>query len=67
MRTIPAPGRQWGCVDYRGQPGPAHGPGRRLAMLSYSTEASGSGNEVDKVHEATALVCDRSRTCSWTG
>jgi hypothetical protein len=56
-----------GAAWLPGPPGPAHGPGGRLAMLSYSTEASGSGNEVDKVHEATALVCDRSRTCPWTG
>lgn len=32
---------------------------QRIAMLSYSTGASGSGAEVDKVREATALVRQR--------
>src|SRR5918993_1822397 len=32
----------------------------RVAMLSYSTGASGSGAEVEKVRAATALVAERS-------
>ncbi|MDO6805734.1 phosphate acyltransferase, partial [Wenyingzhuangia sp. 1_MG-2023] len=31
----------------------------RVAMISYSTGASGSGNDVEKVRQATALVKQR--------
>ncbi len=39
----------------------------RVAMLSYSTGASGSGEEVDRVRAATALVHDRAPELSVEG
>ena len=41
----------------------AFGVEPRVAMLSYSTGASGSGSDVDKVIEATAMVRERLPTC----